>query len=145
MQVARSARNGRESIPTLKRAIVAFSGPEHGVLSEADRESLWRAFEVPVFEQYLGLDGSLLAWECEAHEGLHVVEDNATIEQNSRSELILTCLTGHRYPVIRLGTGLTARLTEENCGCGNAGPRLLGLEPLAVDCPANALAAAAPG
>jgi hypothetical protein len=145
MQVAGPARHGRESIPALTRAIIAFSGPEHGVLSEADREFLWRAFEVPVFEQYLGLDGSLLAWECEAHEGLHVVEDNAIIEQNSRSELVLTCLTGHRYPVIRVGTGLTARLTEENCGCCKPGPRLIGLEPLAVDCPANALAATARG
>jgi hypothetical protein len=134
-----------ESIPALTRAVIAFSGLELGVLSEADRDSLWRAFEVPVFEQYLGLDGSLVAWECEAHEGLHTVAENAIIEQNSRSELVLTCLTGHRYPVIRLGTGLTARLTEEDCGCGEPGPRLIGLEPLAAHRRPNALAAAAPG
>ena len=34
---------------------------------------MWDAFGVPVFEQCLGLDNELLAMECEAHDGLHLM------------------------------------------------------------------------
>ena len=118
-----------ETIPTLTRAVVAFSGLEHGALTEAGRDTLWQVFQVPVFEQYLGADGSLLAWECEAHEGLHTVEENAIIEQSRESELILTSLTDHRRPTIRLVTSLAARLDSGACECGQPGPRLIDISP----------------
>ena len=41
-------------------------------MSVAERERLWRAFRVPVFEQIIAPDGELLAAECEAHDGLHI-------------------------------------------------------------------------
>ncbi|MDQ2945152.1 MAG: hypothetical protein M3Y27_04295 [Acidobacteriota bacterium] len=53
-------------------AIVLTRGP-HSALSEMDRDRLWDAFGVPVFEQCLGLDNELLAMECEAHDGLHLM------------------------------------------------------------------------
>ena len=124
-QLAESARQAGQTIPTVTRAIVAFSGLEHGALTEAGRDTLWQVFQVPIFEQYLGADGSLLAWECEAHEGLHTVEDNAIIEQSPDSELILTSLTDRRRPTIRLVTSLAARLDSGACECGQPGPRLI--------------------
>ena len=39
---------------------------------DADRDRLWRAFGVPVFEQIVDANSSLLAAECEAHDGLHI-------------------------------------------------------------------------
>jgi hypothetical protein len=129
MQLAEAARQARETIPTVTRAIVAFSGLEHGALTEAGRDNLWQVFQVPIFEQYLGADGSLLAWECEAHEGLHTVEDNAIIEQSPDSELILTSLTDRRRPTIRLVTSLAARLDSGACECGQPGPRLISVNP----------------
>jgi hypothetical protein len=129
MQLAEAARQGRQAIPTVTRAIVAFSGLEHGALTEAGRDALWQVFQVPIFEQYLGGDGSLLAWECEAHEGLHTVEDNAIIEQSPDSELILTSLTDRRHPTIRLVTSLAARLDTGTCECGQPGPRLVSVTP----------------
>jgi len=125
MQLAEAARDTGGAIPTVTRAIVAFTGLEHGALTEAGRDTLWQVFQVPVFEQYFGADGSLLAWECEAHEGLHTVEDNAIIEQSPDSELILTSLTDHRHPTIRLVTRLAARLQSGACECGQPGPRLI--------------------
>jgi phenylacetate-coenzyme A ligase PaaK-like adenylate-forming protein len=124
---ASASYKGRSSFPTLTRAIVAFTGIEHGALSTSDRNMLWQAFEVPIFEQCLAPDGSLLAWECEAHEGLHTVEENAIVERNSRSKLILTSLTDHRHPAIRVITPLTASFHEGTCGCGQSGPRISGL------------------
>ena len=79
--------------------------------------------------QYLGADGSLLAWECEAHDGLHTVEENAIIEQSPDSELILTSLTDRRRPTIRLVTSLAARLDSGACECGQPGPRLISITP----------------
>ena len=42
-------------------------------LTLADRDRFWRAFGVPVFEQVISEQGELLAAECEAHQGLHIV------------------------------------------------------------------------
>jgi hypothetical protein len=124
---ASASYKGRSSFPTLTRAVIVFTGIEHGTLSPSDRNMLWQAFEVPIFEQYLAPDGSVVAWECEAHEGLHTVEENAIVELGVASELILTSLTDHRYPAIRVVTPLTASLQEGTCGCGQSGPRVTGL------------------
>lgn len=55
------------------RAILALSGGAYGALTRTDRDALWSSFGVPVFENHLGPDGQLIARECEAHAGLHLV------------------------------------------------------------------------
>lgn len=79
----------------LEHAVVAFTYEDDGAVSGADRELFWRAFGVPVFEQYLSADNRLLAMECESHSGLHVVHG---------------C------------EGMS--LDREPCGCGNKSPRI---------------------
>ena len=54
------------------KAVVVFSGSRIGTISAMDRNLLWIAFQVPLFEQCFGFDGSIVARECEAHDGLHV-------------------------------------------------------------------------
>ena len=141
IRLAEATAQADPPILSVTRAIVAFTGLEHGALSEAERDKLWRAFEVPIFEQYLGADGSLLAWECEAHAGLHTVEENAIVEPGSGSGLILTSLTDHRYPTIRLVTSLAARLQPGVCECGHPGPRLIGLSTPTVQLKRSAMSA----
>src|ERR1051326_4320647 len=58
--------------PAFTHAVIALESPGDPMLSVAERAQLWRAFRVPVFEQIIGLDGELLAAECEAHDGLHI-------------------------------------------------------------------------
>ena len=58
---------------TLRYAAIVLTRGPHSALLEADRDRLWDAFGVPVFEQCLGLDNELLAMECEAHDGLHLM------------------------------------------------------------------------
>ncbi len=111
--------------PAPARAILVISGLGEGALYEADRETLWHAFEVPIFEQRHGADGALLAWECEAHEGLHIVEENAIFEQCSQGVLV-TSLTDRRHPVIRVTAAFTGGLQPERCGCGRSGVRITG-------------------
>jgi hypothetical protein len=81
------------------RAVCVALNPEEGMLAEADREWLWRAYQVPVSAMLLGRNGAVLACECEAQTGLHIIRDG-------RPEL----LTGER--------------TAEPCPCGRPGERL---------------------
>ena len=105
-------------------AVVAFTGVRHGALTEADRDLFWRAFRVPVFEQLHGLHGELLAEECEAHEGLHVIGEAAIFERRGQ-ELVATSLLALRTPVLRVLTGLTGEIERGLCPCGRPGERLL--------------------
>lgn len=79
----------------IAQAVVVFTYAGAPGLTEHDRDSLWKAFGVPVFEQYLSPKNRLLASECDAHCGLHVVSG---------------C------------EGL--RLEDEVCACGNPTPRI---------------------
>ena len=110
--------------------VVAFTGARHGTLTEADRDLFWKSFRVPVFEQFLGLSNELVAEECEAHDGLHVREEEMIIEVRT-GELVFTPLEALAYPVLRIATGLTARPERSLCQCGRAGLRLMDVAPIA--------------
>jgi hypothetical protein len=88
------------SIPSLRNAIIALVRPGEPNLSEDDRERLWRAFRVPVFEQRIDAACTLLAAECEAHDGLHIV-----------------------CPAVLPRDGEI--LEAAPCGCGRTTPRLI--------------------
>jgi len=105
--------------------VVSFTGGDDGELSDADREQFWRTFQVPVFEQRRGFDGRVIARECEAHSGLHVMAERAMLEAMPGSEMLLTSLTDLRFPTLRVGTRLRARILTDCCDCGSAVPRLV--------------------
>lgn len=79
----------------IEQAVVVFTYIGGAALSQQDREWLWNAFGVPIFEQYLSPKNKLLATECDAHSGLHVLAG---------------CEDFH--------------LEDEVCACGNPAPRL---------------------
>jgi len=79
----------------VEHSIVVFTYAGQREFSAQDRESFWITFEVPVFEQYLGPDNELLASECDAHSGLHIVNGYEDLD-----------------------------LEHEVCACGNRAPRL---------------------
>lgn len=130
-RLAREIESGAIDPAPFSHSVIAFTDLDQGGVAEGDRALFWRAFQVPVFEQYLGLDGSLLAGECEAHSGVHVEPDNA-IWETIDSELVVTSLTDRQYPTLRLGTGWTAHLNLDPCDCGKTTPRLLNMARLGV-------------
>ena len=69
-QLLKLAEGVNPPVPT--HALVVLARMDQPMLSASDRERLWRAFRVPLFEQVIGLRGELLAAECEAHAGLHI-------------------------------------------------------------------------
>jgi hypothetical protein len=79
----------------IEQAVVVFTYVAEIGVPPQDRESFWKAFGVPVFEQYLSPRNKLLASECDAHSGLHVVSG---------------C---EGFP-----------LERDVCACGNPAPRL---------------------
>jgi hypothetical protein len=90
--------------PTLTHALIVLTRMGDPILSAADRERLWRAFRVPLFEQIIGSRGELLAAECEAHDGLHI-------------ETADLAWAGHA-------------IETAQCACGRATPRLAHPEPV---------------
>jgi hypothetical protein len=90
-------------IPSLRNALIALVRPNEPRLTEDDRERLWRAFRVPVFEQRIDASGRLLAAECEAHDGLHIESPGAS---PAEGEVLETA----------------------PCGCGRSTPRLVATE-----------------
>ncbi len=84
-------------------AVVVFRSEHEPRLGEAERKRLWWAFRVPAFEQVIGEEGVLLASECEAHNGLHIIAK----------------LTLDRHAV-----------DSAPCGCGRTEPRLISVEPV---------------
>jgi len=57
----------------VSKALVVFSDSNSELLSLKDRDWLWQRFAVPIFEQALDNRGRIVAEECEAHSGLHVL------------------------------------------------------------------------
>jgi hypothetical protein len=81
------------------RAIVVLAPAGSTPLSAAERDELWRRFGAPVFEQQLTSDGELVATECEAHDGLHVMDPRAALAGAALDDS--PCACGKTTPRIR--------------------------------------------
>ena len=46
----------------------------HSALTDFERDTLWELFEVPAYVVVVNGEGRVLAFECEAQEGLHLLE-----------------------------------------------------------------------
>jgi hypothetical protein len=105
---------------TLSHAIVVIGKWEDARVTEADRERLWMRFRVPVFEQIIAGDGTLLAAECEAHNGLHIEAEGLRPD---------TLRPGHWQ-----GTALPHNEIDRSpCVCGRTEPRLIPAEGAAPE------------
>ena len=98
----------------------------------ADRAVLERAFG-PVFETYGARETMLIAAECEAHQGMHVSEENLVVEiaQGVRAvdagvagDVVVTDLHNLGMPLIRYVNGDVAVMSARACACGR-GLRML--------------------
>ncbi|MCP5119530.1 MAG: hypothetical protein GY953_52690 [bacterium] len=97
-RLAHDLIDGGESLPSLRYGVLALTAMGYPSLSGVDRDLLWRAFQVPVFEQCRCRDGLLYAEECHAHDGLHL-----------------------RVPAHVAGV----TINHESCVCGDPSPRIV--------------------
>ena len=114
--------------------------------SEAIRVALERAWGCPAYDIY-GLSeiiGPGVAGECEAREGLHVIDDHflpeivdpvtgAPRKDGEEGELVLTSLTKRALPMLRYRTGDITALTTAPCRCGRTSARIGRLKGRADD------------
>ncbi|MGB5296423.1 MAG: hypothetical protein WBP34_15895, partial [Thermoanaerobaculia bacterium] len=85
----------------------------------------------PLFNFYGSIEAGRIAWECPAHEGLHVNVDQAWLEirpvQEATSEpglgeVIVTALNSRTMPFLRYRLGDLTRWLGQRCSCGLALP-----------------------
>ena len=81
--------------------VVILTGPRHGLLTDDDRDLIWRRWGVPVYEFLLDSAGNTVASECDAHEGLHVHAGSLQSEERE-------CGCGVTGPMIPLGAAVEA-------------------------------------
>lgn len=101
-------RSGGLLLP-VECALVALTEADGAPLSQADRDLLWEAFGVPVYEQLIDVYGNTLATECEAHAGLHVRHAEGSLDS--------------------LAMQFEREVDESVCGCGRTGARLMPMTP----------------
>jgi hypothetical protein len=109
-------------------SVVVVTSVADAPLADHHRDLLWRSLGLPVFEQLTAWDGTVIARECEVHDGLHVAPE-AMVEVEA-AELIVTQLKAEGA-VLRARTGFTAEMTTVLCECGRGTPRLKSLSVLA--------------
>lgn len=71
--VGQLRNSGVLALPDLNAPLLVFSHPETGPLTEDHHTHLWRLFGIPFFEQVRDSAGDLLAQECEARDGFHLL------------------------------------------------------------------------
>jgi len=72
LRLSEQSALGAIDTSSIDHALVVITRYGAEPLTDVVRVTLWQAFGVPIFELYLGLDDSLLASECDAHEGWHM-------------------------------------------------------------------------
>jgi phenylacetate-CoA ligase len=103
------------------------------VLEEEERRLLEEVFGCPVFNRYGCREVSVIASECPAHSGLHVMAEGLYLEietphgparPGEMGAVLVTDLLNFAMPLIRYRIGDMAAWAEGNCPCGRGLPRL---------------------
>jgi phenylacetate-CoA ligase len=105
------------------------------VLPDDSRQAIEEAFGTKVFDKYGSREFSGIAYECEAHQGHHVVGESYVVEvlrdgrpagPGELGEVVVTDLNNFCMPFIRYRIGDLAVATDpaEPCPCGRGLPRL---------------------
>lgn len=103
-------------------------------LPEGSRRAIEEAFGCRVFDKYGSREFSGIAYECEAHQGHHVVGEGYIVEilkegrpalPGEIGEVVITDLNNFCLPFIRYRIGdLAEALDETPCPCGRGLPRI---------------------
>jgi phenylacetate-CoA ligase len=113
------------------------------VLHDFERQAIEHAFACRVTNRYGCEEVSLIACECERHEGLHVNADCVIVELiNERGEpcptgtpgrVVVTDLINRAMPMVRYEVGDMAIWSHRPCSCGRTLPLLERIEGRVAD------------
>jgi len=91
------------------------------------REKIELVFDCDVFDGYGLFDGGVTAFECSAHNGLHIDTEAAILEivdgdgnqiGEGEGSILATSLYNYSMPFIRYDTGDRASISSKKCSCG---------------------------
>ncbi len=112
------------------------------ILPPEDRVIIEEVFGCSVFNRYGSRETSVIASECNRHEGLHVMAEGLHIELVQRGrhsepgemgEVLVTDMLNLPMPLIRYRIGDTASWSGKICSCGRGLPMLSGLHGRVTD------------
>ncbi len=115
----------------LKRAIAAGE-----IYSNQTRAKIEELLDIEVFDHYgLCEVNTGIAYECEYHNGLHILDDyviaeiinpktGGTLKLGELGELVLTSLKKEASPIIRYRTGDITKIIPGKCKCGRQSYRI---------------------
>ena len=121
--LAEQVELGTADLSSVDHAVIALTRCGQPPISDVARVVLWQTFGVPVYELFTGLDNSVLAYECELHEGWHLAPKVGFSELNGELMLDAPGVAG-------LHTALSGFVTNDKCPCGRPGSRLMNMEPV---------------
>ena len=125
------ARYLREKkIPGYHRPDSVITSAEY--LSPRQRATIEEVFECPVFNRYGCRETSIIASECDRHDGLHVCAEILLVEilearasdEAAAGQIIVTDLLNFGMPLIRYRIEDMGRAVEGECLCGRGLPRI---------------------
>jgi phenylacetate-coenzyme A ligase PaaK-like adenylate-forming protein len=104
------------------------------VLTDSDRGQVRQAFGIDPFDYYCSTEVPYIAWECDAHDGLHVNADYVIVESvDARnrpvppgrlgSKLLVTNLSNRVMPLVRYELADQVEFLPGDCPCGCPLPR----------------------
>lgn len=104
------------------------------ILHDWQRSAIEAAFNCPVTNRYGCEEVSLIASECEVHNGLHINCDSVYAEPTTdASPLLVTDLCNRAMPLIRYQIGDVAAGSGRMCKCGRGLPMLDRIEGREAD------------
>jgi|SRR5690554_785734 len=92
-------------------------------LTDNMRITIEKSFNCKVFNQYGCNDAGLSAFECEQHDGFHIINVRAYVESIG-GKLVSTDTKNYVMPMLRYDTGDIAELNYDECECGRGFPRI---------------------
>ncbi len=104
------------------------------MLLQPEREVIERVFDRQVTNRYGCEEVSLIACECERHEGLHINAEHVAVEvlrddgtacaPGEDGRLVITELVNYGMPMLRYEVGDRGELHDRLCSCGRPHPLL---------------------
>ncbi|MCL2116840.1 MAG: hypothetical protein FWH27_00280 [Planctomycetaceae bacterium] len=112
------------------------------MLSPENRKIIEDVFGCKVYNRYGSRETSIIASECDRHEGMHLMAEGLHVELlvNGRhaqpgemGEVVVTDLLNLPMPLVRYRIGDTARWYDKPCSCGRGLPMLAELTGRVTD------------
>jgi len=110
-------------------------------LDPVQRKLLEQVFNCPVYDQYGCVECNSIAFECNAHNGLHIASEHCYVEflrddevlPDKVGKIVITDLDNLFMPIIRYENGDYGELSDEVCECGRQLPLIKKISGRTVD------------